>query len=114
MRVFRFYKESNDKWFVDLPEWLGDKADLEMVLGADILLDMLSVKGNNVSVSVDLSYFVGCETIELVTLGKNEGGGYYLLKNFEGKEINLELWICDVLKFVFGIIPNKIYFKKLC
>ena len=41
VRKFKFYKEDN-KWFVDLPEWEGEKDDLEMVMGADLLLDILS------------------------------------------------------------------------
>ena len=41
-RKFKFYKEEDNRWFVDLPEWEGDKEDLEMVMGADILLEILS------------------------------------------------------------------------
>jgi len=36
MRTFRFYKDT-DGWFVDLPEWTGEKWELEMVSGADTL-----------------------------------------------------------------------------
>ena len=42
IRRFKFYKEDDNRWFVELPEWDGEKDDLEMVMGADILLDVLS------------------------------------------------------------------------
>ena len=45
MRTFRFNKEEDNRWFVDLPEWEGEKDELEMVLGADMLLDIISKDG---------------------------------------------------------------------
>ena len=42
IRRFKFYKEDTGKWFVELPEWEGERDDLEMVMGADILLEILS------------------------------------------------------------------------
>jgi hypothetical protein len=30
-RMFKFYKESTGRWYVDLPEWEGEKAEIEMV-----------------------------------------------------------------------------------
>ena len=41
MKNLKFKKEEDNKWYIDLTEWTGDKADLEMVAGADILLDIL-------------------------------------------------------------------------
>lgn len=111
--AFSFYKEESGKWFVDLPQWNGDKSDLEMVLGADILLNIISNNESRVKLFCDINYFDNAEIIELVSLGKDEGGGYYFIKKYESKTLNLDLWICDVIKFVFGTIPNRIYFKKL-
>jgi len=34
-RKLKFYKEADERWYVELPEWEGSKADLEMVAGAD-------------------------------------------------------------------------------
>ena len=42
MRNYKFYKEETGRWYVDLPEWEGEKAELEMVLGADTFLEILS------------------------------------------------------------------------
>ena len=42
IRTFKFYKEEDNRWFLDLPEWEEEKDELGMVLGAYILLEILS------------------------------------------------------------------------
>ena len=42
IRQFKFYKEETGRWYVDLPEWEGEKDELEMVAGADIFLEILA------------------------------------------------------------------------
>jgi hypothetical protein len=37
-------------------------------------------------------------------------GAFYKLENYKGIEIGLEMWLCDVTKFVFGKFPKIIYF----
>ncbi len=108
----KFIKEESNRWYIDLPSWTGEKADLEMVCGADNLLDTLSNNGNEVTLCVYEDSFQGCEELNMVNLATDLGNGaYYLLKNYKGEEVNQELWLCDVTKFVFGYLPNKIYFK---
>ena len=51
--ILSFVKEESNKWYVVLPEWEGDKEELEMVLGADELLDRLSSYGDSVRVEFD-------------------------------------------------------------
>ncbi len=41
MKRLRFYKEEDHRWYVDLHEWNGSKEELEMVMGADIMLDYM-------------------------------------------------------------------------
>jgi hypothetical protein len=38
-----------------------------------------------------------------------KGGAYYLMKEYNGIEYNLKLWLCDVTLFVFNEFPEKIY-----
>ncbi len=111
MRNFKFYKESSGRWYVDLPEWEGDKSELEMVSGADTFLEILSQGEQTVNVTLSTVSFDGSEVIELLKEDENIGGGWYILNSFIGLEFNLEMWLCDVTKFVFGELPNKIYFK---
>lgn len=109
----KFIKEDTNRWYIDLPPWTGDKADLEMVCGADNILDILADNANEVTLDVYEDPFQGCEELEMVNLATDLGNGaYYLLKNYKGEEANLELWLCDVTAFVFGYLPNKIYFKQ--
>ena len=37
-REFRFYKDVNDRWYVDLPEWQGPKWNLKHFENANILI----------------------------------------------------------------------------
>jgi hypothetical protein len=41
-QILRFYRTTEDRWYIDLPEWKGSIADLEMIEGADTMLDKLS------------------------------------------------------------------------
>lgn len=46
MKVHRFVREDNS-WYIDLPEYIeqgGSKGDLEMVSGADTMLDIIAGK----------------------------------------------------------------------
>jgi len=115
--ILKFEKENNGKWYVVLPEWEGNKEDLQMVLGADILLDLLATD-NKLEIEVGLTRFDNSDKLKLIkecdTIENDGcGGGDYLLKFLENKEINLALWLCDVIVYVFGNIPKEIYFKKL-
>lgn len=115
MRTFRFYKDI-EGWFVDLPEWTGEKQELEMVSGSDTFLDILSQGDDEVFVTLSKQPFNGCETLHFKEIGRLEGpelgeGAWYTLKAYKDIEYNLRMWLCDVTLFVFEEFPNKIYFK---
>jgi hypothetical protein len=109
--LHKFYK-SNGNWYIDLPNYPGPKADLEMVAGADTMLDVFSGNGKSVDLFVSENSVAGFD--ELIKLDKNDvgSGAYYLMKNYEGKEVNHEMWLCDVTAYVFGNFPDKIYIKR--
>lgn len=106
-----FYKEGKD-WFVDLPEYEGSKADLQMVDGADRMLDELAFnpKGNkSTKVSLKVSTITEGD-FNLQLLEKlDEGCGAY----YKSDKVNYKIWLCDVTKFVFGEFPENIYFTKV-
>jgi len=115
-RRFKFEKEL-DGWFVDLPEWEGSKADLQMVMGADTFLDLLCEGEWVVWMTLSDEPFNGCNTLELMHYGCSEPttndeelGAWYKLNSYRGIEFDLEMWLCEVTRFVFGSLPNKIYF----
>lgn len=112
MRTFKFYKENTGRWYVDLPEWEGEKAELEMVSGADTFLEILSQGEETVNVVLSTVPFDGSDVLKLQTEDENIGGGWYQLLEYVGIPYELEMWLCDVTKFVFGEMPKNIYFCK--
>lgn len=115
MRIYRFYKDEHG-WFVDIPEWEGEKADLQMVSGADTFCEILAQGQNDVYITLSDTPFDGCEVLELLYLGRLEGpemgsGAWYNLDNYADLPFRLTMWLCDVTKYVFGEFPKQIYFK---
>ena len=118
MRTFKFYKEESGRWYVDLPEWESVKADLEMVEGADLFLEILAQGESEVHVILSPDYFPNSDMLEFIKFGDLESwelgeGAWYHLNSYVGIEYNLTMWLCDVTKFVFKKFPDCIYFCKL-
>lgn len=116
-REFRFYKERTalgKKWYVDYPEWKGDKWELEMVLGADKMLDLMVSPGKR-ELTLKLSDRpftideLPASKLEKIADTPIEGGAIYLMKEWKGVEYDLELWLCHVTGHVFGHLPQTIY-----
>ena len=101
---YRFYKEQDNRWYIDLPEWEGSKEDLEMVLGADLLLFNLANDNDEVYVKFDISPFNDCHTLT------HEGDGYYDNDAWHGPSL---IWLCYVTTFVFGNYPDRIFYAKI-
>lgn len=110
LRRLKFEKDLIE-WFVVLPEWQGDRSDLQMVLGADTWLDLLCQGEWAVWMTISDKPFDGCEEL-VMTDGEDLGSGqWYEVKTYMGIEYNLKMWLCDVTKFVFGDFPQTIYYK---
>lgn len=107
MKSFKFYKESNNRWFIDLPDWKGEKDELEMVMGADTMLDILSQGDDIVFLTMSTEPFDNYSYLLKLKEEVYEGGLYDLISN----NFNFEVWICSVTKFVFGYFPENIYLK---
>ncbi len=107
-----FNKEDN-KWYIDLPNYPGDKADLQMVLGADTLLDKISNNTDTTSIFVQLVVDDICDSDNKLTkyreLTTDEGGGAI----YFSEKYKFELWLCDVTKFVFGYFPNEVFYNVI-
>ena len=95
-----FYKTEDDRWFIDLPEYMeqgGDHEDLEMVRGADKLLDRISDGSNTAQVVVSLTPKLK-RGVCLVRVHQDEAGATYL-NIFNPLQT---VWLCDVTRFVFN------------
>jgi len=111
MITLTFNKEESNRWFVDLPTWTGPKDDLEMVMGADTFLDILSEAESSVTLNMSTSEYPNSEL--LVYLNEEYDGAFYHLESYSSIEFNLDIWLCHVTKFVFGDFPTIIYFNKI-
>jgi hypothetical protein len=115
MNKYRFYKNEVE-WFVDLPEYLekgGSISNLEMVEGADTMLDIMSAGKKEVILNMSTEKLDNSDRLTLKEKCEPlKGGAYYFMKEFEGKEINLTMWLCQVVEFEFGEIPTNIFVRR--
>jgi hypothetical protein len=105
-RYLKFKKETNGEWYVVLPEWEGEHSDLEMVLGADTMCDIIAQGEWEIEIGLSTDkqdHF----KFELTFREEEGGGGWYTLKG--DFEFQFEVWLCYVTTFVFGELPQKIY-----
>lgn len=117
--TYRFYKTSERRWFIDIPEWDVDNiAALEMVAGADRMLDVVS--GNTNEVWLELSDESGTHEIIKIKDGEDIAfsmygeGCIYQLRDYKGEYLQQHMWLCDVTKYVFqGEFPRIIYFDVI-
>lgn len=105
MKDFKFVKEEG-RWFVELDNWQGDRDDLEMVLGADTMLDILAQGEGEIDVTLSEEK-VPCK-MRLTKKTEDELGAWYKLHS-DDQLFNFEVWLCPVTIFVFGYYPEKLY-----
>ncbi|WP_158827671.1 DUF6717 family protein [Mucilaginibacter lacusdianchii] len=111
-QTLTFEKEHTGRWYVVLPEWTGGKAALEMVEGADTMLDIMAQGEKEVTLTVSEQPFEDANKLILTEdLSNSIGGGMYLLKDYQGGEINHKMWLCEVITYVFKKLPPVVYFK---
>lgn len=120
--IFRFFKDEDNLWNIDLPEYIqsgGMLADLYMVAGADEFLDYLSKGKKEVDMRLSNKEFQNAERLHFLELGRKEGfeygtGAWYNLINYNNEYHYTKMWLCDVTKWIFaGEFPGIIYFKVL-
>jgi hypothetical protein len=112
-----FNREDNGGWYIDLPVWQGAHDSLEMVAGADWLLEFVGKGAPRVEVEVVKSNeklkemendkrFFRCDQTEQSLMG---GATYDV--NLEG--FNRTMWLCPVTLFVLGEYPKYLYIKPV-
>lgn len=111
MKTIRFYKEIDNRWYADIPEWTGEKWELEMVQGADTMLEIYAQGQNEVNLIVSKEYFENSE--DLVFEAMEDGGAWYSINTLNSIPYpNFEIWLCHVTLFVFDEFPKIIYIKN--
>ena len=109
--VFDFERWEDGRWFVILPEWYGDQEDLEMVEGADKMLDALTTDGMYSSLDISMDDPEEEDYFTLDIEAHDEDGAFYNVigcDKFEGT-----IWFCNVMHFVFGDHPDRLFCKVI-
>ena len=113
IKTFKFEKNKKGEWYIVLPEWKGPKADLQMVSGADSMLEYMAEGEGQVWLVLSEQEFENADKLEFLRLATEiENGAFYKLDKYRGIEIGLEMWLCDVTKFVFGEFPKYIFLAR--
>nr|WP_316814052.1 DUF6717 family protein [Pedobacter heparinus] len=98
--TFRFYKTADGKWYIDLPEWSGSIDDLQMVEGADTMLDHVSDYNDECYFEMSDEPFDDADRIKLVEdLTSSIGGGNYIMETYKGEQVNQS---CHVVMSGYG------------
>ena len=105
-----FEKWEDGRWFVVLPDYDGPQEDLEMVDGADKLLDVLTTDGLYVNLRISLEYDSDMYHLHLVK--HDELGGTYEVMN-HGRFLHKDIWLCNVVHDIIGEHPEDIWFELL-
>jgi len=116
MREFRFYKEKNGTWWIDLDGYVaqgGNPADLQMVAGADDFLDFLSEDKEEMKLQISeqkiSTYPNPFYELKRVDEIPTISGRYY----FDTESETL-MWLCSVTLWLFeGRYPETIYYKPV-
>jgi len=101
---YTFVKDEDGRWYIDLPEWEGPQEDLEMVMGADTMLDIIAQGEDDVVISISDTYVPHKMRLEFIR-EESDGGMYQLHSTLH----SFEVWLCHVTKFVFGNLPETLY-----
>jgi hypothetical protein len=81
--------------------------------GAAGLLNLLSGSDPNVKITFHNEPFENAEPLWLLQSTQPFlDGGYYCMDTCNGIEVNCNIWLCDLLKLVFGSTPQQIFVKK--
>ncbi|MBO9204187.1 MULTISPECIES: DUF6717 family protein [Niastella] len=115
MNTYMFVK-NGDEWYIDLPEYIeqgGNAGDLQMVDGADTMLDIMADRGTTVVLNISEEPFEGADVLTLTEkCDPSIGGAYYLMEKYNGQQVNKRMWLCQVTEFVFGKLPDRIFVKQ--
>lgn len=112
MKILDFEKTIEGRWYIVLPDWTGSKADLEMVWGADMLLNIYAQGLQKISLSVSETEIPSYDVIQLLEIcPATTGGAYYKVDKINGINYNFKIWLCDVTLSLYGNFPSVLYFK---
>lgn len=110
-----FVQDPDERWYIDMP-WSGNRANLEMVAGADDLLSFLDTDSRHkviIHVIPSEKPLIVENHTELRQIDKSlTRGSHYDATNFKGFRMK-KIWICPVTLCVLGRYPKYLYVQKV-
>lgn len=103
----KFVKQQNSRWYIEIPNYTGPQEDLEMVCGADSLLDILAQEENSVHISVFTYPISNPKFILCFSEEESDGAWYHVV----GMQSHLKIWLCKVIKYLYPGFPLILYCK---
>ena len=110
MRI-SFVKLAN-KWFYWNPSFIGEIEELQMVDGADNLLDKLSNGSNNIELNIKVYNYTSEVSGDFLVKVEETSLGSTYLSYIDNKYFNT-LWLCNIILEVIGKFPQVIKFEKV-
>lgn len=110
--VVSFTREEDDRWYVDFPNWPLSHDHLEMVAGADDLLDILNDGTDHVKLMVSTTEMERSIVLNKEKSALTKGAFYTIETRLRDWAPKKKLWLCPVTLTVLGHYPQKIYFKR--
>jgi hypothetical protein len=103
-----FEKDDWGGWFAVIPSWPGPRAALAMVDGADTFLDLLSGGAHHVTLNLSIDPKDAWRELHYLRPHSYGDGAHY---TYEDDERFHRMWLCGVTEFVFGEMPERIWFE---
>jgi hypothetical protein len=104
------FERIDQRWYLKDERWKGDKEALQMVAGADYLLEAIKHKANSVKLRVLTENTITQEDLDgslLYTHAKAlDNRGTYIVPL-----VGWKFWLCSVTEWVFGYMPTDLYFR---
>ena len=113
IQTFKFKKDITHRWYIDLPWWTGEHSDLEMVMGADTMLDILAQGEAEVMLTIGDQLFDCYCSLKLTNIDEDGRGATYQLDSYNGIDYNLSVWLCEVTLSIFINFPEAIYLRNI-
>lgn len=100
------------RWFVLLPDYPDNPMDLEMVSGADILCETFDENKNGfISITVSTKPLNSDELATNIIILNCKEVYEEIGATYVKQDSDMEVWLCNVTKYVFGEFPKTIYIR---
>lgn len=110
---YRIYRTPEGRWFVDIPDWDGEKDELELVDGADTMCEIIAQGEKQFKCVFSDEKIKASYTLIKTRDGEKEiGGAWYVMPSYGSIQYDLNVWLCDVTSKLFGRFPDIIYFYR--